>query len=175
MACQAASTTQTSPMDRNCPGLGDLIRSLASRVEAVEIYGDGRPVAERCESEEILLDMDMDGSRYLLLRMPTVDQGQVRLSPREQEIVRMVAQGYPNKVIADVLNISTWTVCTHLRRIFAKAGVSSRAAMVARFFEGRRRTVDTPARINNHTLQNTNGKPAAPNLAKLRPDAEESL
>ena len=58
-----------------------------------------------------------------------------QLSPREQEIVRMVAKGHPNKVIADVLNISSWTVCTHLRRIFAKLGVGSRAAMVAQLLE----------------------------------------
>jgi Bacterial regulatory proteins, luxR family len=44
----------------------------------------------------------------------------------------MVAEGHPNKIIADVLNISPWTVCTYLRRIFAKLGVTSRAAMVAR-------------------------------------------
>jgi DNA-binding CsgD family transcriptional regulator len=34
-------------------------------------------------------------------------------------------------VIASVLEISVWTVSTHLRRIYAKLGVSSRAAMVA--------------------------------------------
>jgi DNA-binding CsgD family transcriptional regulator len=55
----------------------------------------------------------------------------VRLSPREREIGRMVALGYPNKIIADVLDISLWTVGTHLRRMFAKFGVTSRAAMVA--------------------------------------------
>ena len=44
----------------------------------------------------------------------------------------MVAGGHPNKAIASVLNISSWTVCTYLRRIFAKLGVNSRAAMVAR-------------------------------------------
>jgi DNA-binding CsgD family transcriptional regulator len=43
-----------------------------------------------------------------------------------------VALGRQNKVIAAVLNISSWTVCTHLRRIFAKLGVTSRAAMVAK-------------------------------------------
>ena len=32
----------------------------------------------------------------------------------------MVAKGHRNQVIAGVLNISGWTVCTHLRRIFAK-------------------------------------------------------
>ena len=47
----------------------------------------------------------------------------------------MVAQGHPNKVIAGVLNISGWTVCTHLRRIFAKVGVGSRAAMVAKLLD----------------------------------------
>lgn len=34
-----------------------------------------------------------------------------------------------------MLNISAWTVCTHLRRIFAKLGVGSRAAMVAELLE----------------------------------------
>jgi DNA-binding CsgD family transcriptional regulator len=82
--------------------------------------------------EEVLVDTEVDGSRYLLVRMPHPVDTDVRLSPREQEIVRMVAKGHPNKVIADVLNISSWTVCTHLRRIFAKLNVTSRAAMVGR-------------------------------------------
>lgn len=56
---------------------------------------------------------------------------EVRLSPREQEIVRLVAKGYPNKTIAGILDISPWTVSTHLRRVFAKLGVNSRAEMVA--------------------------------------------
>ena len=41
----------------------------------------------------------------------------------------MVAQGYANKTIASVLEISSWTVASHLRRIFVKLQVSSRAAM----------------------------------------------
>ncbi|HEU5298659.1 MAG TPA: LuxR C-terminal-related transcriptional regulator [bacterium] len=57
-----------------------------------------------------------------------------RLSPREREIVLLVAQGYPTKAIARQLGISIWTVSTHLRRIFARLGVQSRAAMVARLF-----------------------------------------
>ena len=39
--------------------------------------------------------------------------------------------GYSNKEIAGVLEISSWTVSTRLRRIFAKLGVTTRAAMVA--------------------------------------------
>ncbi len=93
------------------------------------LHGDG------AETEEIILDAILDGDHYLLIRMPHAVRPRVQLSPREQEIVRMVAQGHPNKIIADVLNISSWTVCTHLRRIFAKLGVTSRAAMVARMLE----------------------------------------
>jgi DNA-binding CsgD family transcriptional regulator len=80
----------------------------------------------------VILDIEVDGARYLLLRVP---EPQVPLSPREFEIARMVARGYPNKTIASVLDISTWTVASHLRRVFSKLGVSSRAAMVARLLE----------------------------------------
>jgi DNA-binding CsgD family transcriptional regulator len=86
-------------------------------------------------SEQVLMDVDLDGHRYLLIRMPAVERKHPSLSPREIEIVRLVAEGRPNKVIAAVLEISSWTVCTHMRRVFAKLGVSSRAAMIARLTE----------------------------------------
>jgi DNA-binding CsgD family transcriptional regulator len=100
---------------------------------------NGLKTGERGDSnDELLLDVHIAGARYLLIRMPAAAPSLVSLSPREQEIVRMVAKGHPNKVIADVLDISSWTVCTHLRRIFAKCGVTSRAAMVAQLLkEGR--------------------------------------
>lgn len=52
------------------------------------------------------------------------------LTEREIQIVRLVAQGHQNKQIARQLHISEWTVSTHIRRIFTKLGVDSRAAMV---------------------------------------------
>ncbi|MDJ0702689.1 MAG: helix-turn-helix transcriptional regulator [Leptolyngbyaceae cyanobacterium MO_188.B28] len=54
------------------------------------------------------------------------------LTDRELQIAALVAQGRPNKQIAKQLHISEWTVATHLRRIFAKLNVDSRAAMVYR-------------------------------------------
>lgn len=53
------------------------------------------------------------------------------LTPREQEIVRLIARGLPNKTIATILDISPWTVNTHIRRVFGKLNVSSRSEMVA--------------------------------------------
>ena len=57
------------------------------------------------------------------------------LSPRECEVTRLVASDLTNKEIADVLEISEWTVSTHLRRIFSKLDVHSKAAMVARVLD----------------------------------------
>jgi DNA-binding CsgD family transcriptional regulator len=85
--------------------------------------------------EQVLMDADLDGQRYLLVRMSAIERKAAPLSPREVEIVRLVAEGRPNKVIAAVLEISSWTVCTHVRRVFAKLGVTSRAAMIARLAE----------------------------------------
>lgn len=54
------------------------------------------------------------------------------LSTRELQIATLVALGCPNKQVANKLHISEWTVATHLRRIFAKLGVDTRAAMTYR-------------------------------------------
>ena len=56
------------------------------------------------------------------------------LSPREMQIARIVANGATTRAIAGMFDISLWTVSTHLRRIFAKLGVNSRAEMVAQLF-----------------------------------------
>ena len=92
--------------------------------------------------DNVILDVEIDGVRCLLV-LPDQDTARARLSPREREIVRLVADGYPNKTIAASLNISTWTVSTHLRRIFAKLGVNSRAAMIARLAQNGHQTWNT--------------------------------
>src|ERR1044072_6560125 len=64
-------------------------------------------------------------------RRPVDDDFLPSLSPREQEIARLVAIGYPNKTIAGDLDISPWTVAAHVRRIFNKLNVHGRPAMIA--------------------------------------------
>jgi DNA-binding CsgD family transcriptional regulator len=90
------------------------------------------------EASDVLFDCEVDGVRCVLARAKNSRADAVPLSPRESEIARMIAKGYPNKTIASVLDISVWTVSTHLRRIFAKLGVTSRAAMVTTMYKSRR-------------------------------------
>ena len=138
------SSEETFSQNLDPTAVQELIRCLARQVA-----GDTTsPVYEpKGDGQEVILDTEVDGVRYLLVRFqPRPPQAHVLLSPREEEIARMVAKGYPNKAIAAVLDISPWTVCTHLRRIFAKFGVGSRAAMVARLLEEKKGTYATGSR-----------------------------
>ena len=55
------------------------------------------------------------------------------LSPREQEVLELLARGYLYKEISDRLNISVPTVNTYIRRMYEKLHVRSRAQAVAKY------------------------------------------
>jgi DNA-binding NarL/FixJ family response regulator len=55
------------------------------------------------------------------------------LSPREREVLELLARGYLYKEIADSLQISVPTVNTYIRRIYEKLHVRSRSQAVAKF------------------------------------------
>ncbi len=71
------------------------------------------------------------------LNPPTVqDAGQVgavdHLTPRELDVLRAIAEGLPNKLIARELEISEHTVKYHVNSILAKLGAQSRTDAVVR-------------------------------------------
>jgi DNA-binding CsgD family transcriptional regulator len=121
---QPEETTAADPLDE----VAELANELMRRAREAALP----PIDE---ATRVLLDVESDGLRCILVRAPERPRDTPLLSPREQEIARMVARGLPNKTIAAVLEISSWTVGTYLRRIFAKLGVTSRAAMVAKLME----------------------------------------
>jgi len=163
-------TSQTSPQrksgkserkpDAETERVEELIHQLVDLLGKQNAANDFIP-------EEIILDRTIDAVRYLLIRMAPATPDHAPLSPREHEIVRMVADGHPTKVIAGVLNISCWTVSAHLRRIFMKLGVTSRPAMVARLLEEGRSwdvriqaekpILDTKAFVDTSNNQTTSG------------------
>jgi DNA-binding CsgD family transcriptional regulator len=68
--------------------------------------------------------------------MCTADGGEAGpLTPREAEVLRLVASGRGNRAIAGELYLSEKTVARHISNIFLKLGLSSRAAATRYAFE----------------------------------------
>jgi DNA-binding NarL/FixJ family response regulator len=67
-------------------------------------------------------------------RQPTIAVGEeANLTTREEEVLRLLAKGRRSKEIADELGVGIGTVNTHVRHIYEKLHVRSRAEAVARF------------------------------------------
>lgn len=54
-------------------------------------------------------------------------------SPRQKQILSLIAAGLSNKEIAQSLGVSPRTVDTHLQRLYVRHGVHSRASLVAKW------------------------------------------
>jgi DNA-binding CsgD family transcriptional regulator len=140
------------------------LRSLADMLHTL-MHEPGPHGTGASGGDTVLLDVEIGEVRLLALR-----QGQPSpmslLSPREQEIARMVAQGYANKTIASVLEISTWTVASHLRRIFVKLQISSRAAMATCLLGAEN---GLPALLDNAIDEDITAEPRSSRETALRP------
>jgi DNA-binding NarL/FixJ family response regulator len=58
----------------------------------------------------------------------------LRLTPREEEVLGLVAKGYANKEIADKLAVTYETIRDHLKKVYNKLHVHSRTEAAARYF-----------------------------------------
>lgn len=129
---RVVTVTQQRPV--SAP-LTDIFQSLLHQLDR-EQAPMARVVQRTAEQvEEIIFEANLEGMHYYVIRTQPSAQQSVVLSPREQTIARLVVKGLPNKVIGEMLDISPWTVATHLRRIFSKLEVTTRTAMVARLLE----------------------------------------
>ncbi|PDP89504.1 LuxR family transcriptional regulator [Glycomyces fuscus] len=79
-----------------------------------------RPWAERARSESRAAGLDVTG--------PAPD-ALSRLSPQQQQIIRLAARGLTNREISEKLFLSPRTVSSHLYRSFPKLGVTARSQL----------------------------------------------
>ncbi|HEV3157767.1 MAG TPA: response regulator transcription factor [Candidatus Baltobacteraceae bacterium] len=86
-------------------------------LEAIRTVAQGRPYLPAAISSELI------GAFR--------ESGRERLTEREREILRLLAEGFANKEIGVRLNIAERTVKFHVSGILARLGVSNRAHAVA--------------------------------------------
>lgn len=79
---------------------------------------------------EAVLDPSLQTGVAREVRLRASD-GRPMLSPREQQILRLIAKGHSAPQIGRELHLSTGTVKTHILHLYDKLGVSERAAAVA--------------------------------------------
>jgi PAS domain S-box-containing protein len=111
----------------------------------VQMHGREGPVAvhwaasaETITGEQRVLFVALNASRWgaRFRRDMSVERPPRELSPREREVVHLVALGAAGPEIADELQISPETVRTHVRNAMEKLGARSRAHLVARALGG---------------------------------------
>jgi NarL family two-component system response regulator LiaR len=88
------------------------------------------PLAEAVRDGFDLLDT-IEQSAQAAPSAPDLPAAAAALTPREREILQLVADGRTNQEIADALYISLRTVQTHVANILAKLDLTSRAAVAA--------------------------------------------
>ncbi len=90
-------------------------------------------LADRLEARPLRADIDLVGRRARLTIAGRAHGGQpvFGLTAREQEVLRLVAEGRSNREIAEELFISAKTASVHVSNILAKLGVTSRGQAAA--------------------------------------------
>ena len=101
--------------------------------EACRALGDEETAELEIEAARAIFERL--GAKPDIARLTSAGADAHGLSRRELEVLRLVASGKSNREIAAALVISEHTVARHLQNVFAKLGVSSRAAATAFAFE----------------------------------------
>lgn len=124
------------------PGVRVLVLSMHDEADDVRrafaAGADGYLVKTAADEELVrAIRAVSDGERYLhpslgaKLAQPVAPTGPVdELSPREREVLRLLALGYTNQEIAQELVVSVRTVESHRAHVMTKLRAESRAAMV---------------------------------------------
>lgn len=124
----ADSSIANITMAFECGARGFLPKSASAAVvrSAIELVLSGRAYIPE-EAAQIL------GLPRLAARESIrPDKASLELSPRQQQVFRLLLQGLPNKVIASRLNMAEGTAKTHLFAVYRMLGVRTRVEAILR-------------------------------------------
>lgn len=109
--------------------LAAVLRATGHPAEARELAEQGRATARRLGAAPLLTELRSLGAGTARRAAPTRPNS--ALTPREQEVLALVAQGRSNRDIGQRLYISAKTVSVHVSSILAKLGAGGRTEAVA--------------------------------------------
>jgi two-component system response regulator NreC len=95
----------------------DLIRAIHAVSEGKSFFS---PAVSKMLLEDYVRQLQQNGE----------EDSYELLTPREREILQLVAEGKTNKEVADLLNLSLYTVETHRSHILQKLGLHSTADLI---------------------------------------------
>ncbi|MET7694273.1 response regulator transcription factor [Streptomyces sp. NPDC005483] len=108
---------------------------------AIETVGAGRPLLSAAAAAALMARFRVGTTRSWDKETRLLEE----LTPREKEVLALLASGLTNDDISERLKLSRHTVKTHLNRTMAKLGVSERAQLVTIAYEsGLIRPGETP-------------------------------
>jgi RNA polymerase sigma factor (sigma-70 family) len=108
--------------------LGIACHALHDEETARLEFAAARAEFERLEARADLARVDRESRTRMR-------SAQAKLSPREQQVLRLIAEGATNKTIAARLSVSERTVDRHVSNILMKLDVPTRAAAIAYAYE----------------------------------------
>ncbi len=103
--------------------------SLESLIEAIESVAGGGTMIQPGITEALLRGLSHQAAAFTSSNLPE------RLTPRETEVIRLMAGGYSNREISQALNNSEGTIKNHVSNILAKLGVRDRTRAVLKAIE----------------------------------------
>lgn len=103
--------------------------SLESLIAAIESVAAGETMIQPGVTETLLRSLAGRGTKEAPGHLPET------LTPRETEVIRLVAGGYSNREIANALSKSEGTIKNHVSNILAKLGVRDRTRAVLKAIE----------------------------------------
>jgi len=110
----------------------------AELLEAItDVMGGGAPMTGEIARKVI----------HTFQRPTPVHTEDAQLTPREEDILRLLTQGYANKEIADRLSVSFDTVRTHLRHIYEKLHVRSRTEAATKYMRAAQTATQSGPRV----------------------------
>jgi DNA-binding NarL/FixJ family response regulator len=98
-----------------------------------DLVGTIRSVAQGAH----VLPPQMTGSLFSQIAKDAIEKGRpevldsVRMTPREREVINLIAEGLGNKEIASRINVATHTVKSHVRNIMEKLTLHTRLQIAA--------------------------------------------